>query len=45
MLRRLRLVNPFETTQDWGTQDRGTQERVTQDRPQPLEKKAANRAA
>jgi hypothetical protein len=43
MLRRLRLVNPFETTQDWGTQDRGTQERVTQDRP--LERKAANRAA
>jgi hypothetical protein len=40
MLRRLRLVNPFETAQDW---DRGTQERVTQDRP--LERKAANRAA
>jgi hypothetical protein len=45
MLRRLRLVNPFETAQDWGTQDRGTQERVTQDRPQPLERKTANRAA
>jgi hypothetical protein len=50
MLRRLRLVNPFEmaqdlVTQDWGTQDRGTQERVPQDRPQPLERKTANRAA
>jgi hypothetical protein len=43
MLRRLRLVNPFESAQDWGTQDRGAQERVIQDRP--LERKAVNRAA
>jgi hypothetical protein len=40
MLRRLRLVNPFETTQD-----RITQDLVTQDRPQPIERKVINRAA
>jgi hypothetical protein len=39
MLRSLRLVNPFETTQD-----RVTQDRVTQDRPQPIERKVINRA-
>ena len=40
MLRSLRLVNPFETTED-----RVTQDRVTQDRPQPIERKVINRAA
>ena len=40
MLRRLRLVNPFETTPD-----RITQDLVTQDQPQPIELKVTNRAA
>jgi hypothetical protein len=50
MLRRLRLVNPFETTQDritqdLVTQDLVTQDLVTQDWPQPVERKVTNRAA
>ena len=40
MLRRLRLVNPFESTQD-----RITQDRITSERAEPLERKAANLAA
>ena len=40
MLRRLRLVNPFETTQD-----RITQDRISSERAQPPELKVANRAA
>jgi hypothetical protein len=40
MLRRLRLVNPFESTQD-----RITQDRITTERALPLERKAANLAA
>jgi hypothetical protein len=40
MLRRVRLVNPFEMTQE-----RVTQDLVTQDRPQPIERKTTNRTA
>ena len=40
MLRRLRLVNPFETTQD-----RIAQDRIPSERAQPPELKVANRAA
>ena len=40
MLRRVKLMNPFEIVQD-----RGTQDRITQDRPQPIELKVTSRAA
>src|SRR5215207_6915678 len=40
MLRRVKLMNPFEIVQD-----RATQDRLTQDRPQPIELKVTSRAA
>jgi hypothetical protein len=40
MLRRVKLMNPFEIVQD-----RISQDRITQDRPQPIERKVTNRAA
>jgi hypothetical protein len=40
MLRRVKLMNPFEIVQD-----RVSQDRITQDRPQPVERKVVNRAA
>jgi hypothetical protein len=40
MLRRVKLMNPFEIVQD-----RVTQDLVIQDRPQPVERKVVNRAA
>ena len=40
MLRRVKLMNPFEIVQD-----RISQDRITQDRPQPIERKVVNRAA
>jgi hypothetical protein len=45
MLRRVKLMNPFEIVQDRATQDRITQDRITQDRPQPIELKVTSRAA
>jgi hypothetical protein len=45
MLRRVKLMNPFEIVQDRATQDRITQDRGTQDRPQPIERKITSRAA
>jgi hypothetical protein len=40
MLRRVKLMNPFEIVQD-----RATQDRITQDRPPPIERKVTSRAA
>ena len=40
MLRRVKLMNPFEIVQD-----RVSQDRIPQDRPQPVERKVTNRAA
>src|SRR2546426_12738058 len=40
MLRRVKLMNPFEIVQD-----RVSQDRAPQDRPQPVERKVTNRAA
>ena len=45
MLRRVKLMNPFEIVQDRVSQDRISQDRITQDRPQPIERKVVNRAA
>ena len=45
MLRRVKLMNPFEIVQDRVSQDRITQDLVTQDRAPPLERKVTNRAA
>ena len=42
MLRRVKLMNPFEIVQDLVTQDRVAPERP---QPQPVELKVANRAA
>jgi hypothetical protein len=45
MLRRVKLINPFEIVQDLVAPDRSIHDRSIQDRPQPIERKAPHRAA
>jgi hypothetical protein len=45
MLRRVKLMNPFEIAQDLVNQDLVNQDRIAPERPQPVERKVVNLAA